>query len=70
VPGVVELQDRLAVPEFVIVLGVIAPHVRPDGTVSVRVTVPLNPLTAETVIVDVADEPLVTDEGCEASTVK
>lgn len=69
-PVVVELHERLAVPEFVIVLGVIALHVRPDGTESVRVTVPLNPLTADTVIVDVADEPLVTDEGCEAATVK
>ena len=69
-PGVVELQDKLAVPEFVIVYGVIASHVRPDGTVSVRVTVPLKPLTAETVIADVADEPAVTEEGCEATIVK
>ncbi len=69
-PGVVELQDRLAVPEFVSVVGTIAVHVRPDGTVSVKVTVPVNPLTAATDMVEVADEPLVTEVGCEATTVK
>jgi len=55
VPAVVELQDTVAVPEPVIVLGVIAPHVNPAGTVSVSVTTPENPLTAVTVIVEVAD---------------
>ena len=54
-PAVVELQDTVAVPEPVIVLGVIAPHVNPAGTVSVSVTTPENPLTAVTVIVEVAD---------------
>jgi hypothetical protein len=54
----------------VTVLGLIVVHVRPDGTVSVKVTVPLKPLTDPTVMVDVDDEPLVTDEGCEATTVK
>jgi len=51
----VALHDTVAVPEPVIVPGVMAPQVSPAGTVSVRVTVPVNPLTAVTVIVEVAD---------------
>ena len=45
----------MAVPEPVTVLGVIAPQVRPAGTVSVSVTRPEKPLTAVIVIVDTAD---------------
>jgi len=59
VPAVEELHDRVAVPELVMLPGVIAPQVRPAGTVSVRVTVPVNPLTAVTVIVDVSEDPTV-----------
>lgn len=65
-----ELQDTVAVPEFVRLLGVIAPQVKPVGTVSVRVTVPVNPLRAVTVIVDVADVPTVTAAGEVAETEK
>jgi hypothetical protein len=43
--------------------GVIAPQERLAGTVSVRVTVPVNPLMAVTVIVDVADTPTLTAAG-------
>ena len=43
---------------------------RPEGTVSVRVTVSLNPLIAVTVIVDVVDVLLVTDAGLEDVTAK
>lgn len=43
--------------------GVIAPQVRPTGTVSVNETVPLNAPIAVTVIVDVADVPAVTEAG-------
>ena len=43
---------------------------RPEGTVSVRVTVSLNPLIAVTVIVDVVVVLLVTDAGLEDVTVK
>lgn len=53
--AVVELQVSVAVPEPVTVAGVTDPQVRPTGTVSVMVTVPLKPLTAVTVIVAVAD---------------
>lgn len=54
-PAAAELHARVAVPEPVTVPGVIAPHVRPAGAVSVRVTTPENPLIAVTVIVEVAD---------------
>jgi hypothetical protein len=49
----VEVQVRVAVPELVILVGEIAVQVMPVGTVSVRLTVPVNPLTAATVIVEV-----------------
>jgi hypothetical protein len=51
------------VPAPVTLLGVIAPQVSPAGTVSVRVTVPENPFTADMVIVDVAEVPTVTAAG-------
>jgi hypothetical protein len=47
----------VAVPEFVTLVGVIAPQVKLAGTVSVRLTVPVNPFTAATVMVEVADVP-------------
>ena len=70
VPALVELHDTVAVPEPVTVPGVIAPHVRPAGTVSVRVTTPAKPLTAVTVIVETADEPALTAAGEDAAIVK
>jgi hypothetical protein len=45
------------VPDPVILVGVIAPHVNPEGTVSVNVTVPANLLTAVIMIVDVPEAP-------------
>jgi hypothetical protein len=59
-----------AVPEFVMLVGVIAPQVRFAGTVSVRLTVPVNPFTAATVIVEVAEVPAWTAAGEVADTVK
>jgi hypothetical protein len=61
---------RLAVPEPVTVLGVIALQVRPAGTVSLSVTVPANPLTPVTVMVEVADNPTVVEAGEVAVMVK
>ena len=55
VPAVVELQDTVAVPDPVTLVGVIAPHVSPVAGVSVRETTPANPLRAVTVMVEVAD---------------
>ena len=66
----VELQATAAVPEFVTLPGVIAPQVRLAGTVSVRLTVPVNPLTAVMVIVEVAETPALTAAGEVAAIVK
>jgi hypothetical protein len=68
--AIVELHDTVAVPDPVIVRGLIAPQVRLAGTVSVRLTVPAKPLTAVTVIVEVADVPTVTAAGDVAVIVK
>ncbi len=53
----------MAVPELVTLVGVIAPQVRFAGTVSVRLTVPVNPFSAAIVIVEVAEVPTVTAAG-------
>ena len=63
VPAIVELQDTVAVPDPVTVLGVIVPQVNPAGTVSVKVTVPAKPPCEVMVIVDVADIPVFTEAG-------
>lgn len=63
VPAIAELHDRVAVPDVVMLLGVIAPHVRLVGTTSVRATVPVKPLSAAMVIVDVAEAPVDTAPG-------
>jgi hypothetical protein len=55
VPAVVELQETVAVPDPVTLVGVIAPQVRPAAGVSVRETTPAKPFSAVIVIVDVAD---------------
>ena len=68
--AIVELQATVAVPELVTLVGVIAPQVRLAGTVSVSETVPVNPFTAVTVIVEVADTPAFTAAGDVADTVK
>ncbi len=65
-----ELHDTVAVPEPVTLNGLIAPHVRFAGTVSVRLTTPAKPLTAVTVIVEVAETPAFTAAGEEAAIVK
>ncbi len=65
-----ELHETVAVPEVVILLGVIEPQVSPVGTVSVRVTVPVNPFRAVTVIVDVTEVPVGTEAGEVAVMVK
>jgi hypothetical protein len=70
VAAIVELQETVAVPEPVTLVGLIAPQVRFAGTVSVRLTVPANPLTAVTVIVEVADTPALTAAGDVAAIVK
>ncbi len=70
VAAIVELHDTVAVPEPVTLRGLIAPQVRFAGTLSVRLTVPAKPLTAVTVIVEVAEVPTVTAAGDVAAIVK
>ncbi len=53
----------MAVPEFVTLVGLIAPHDRLAGTTSVRLTVPVKPFSAVTVIVEDAEVPTVTAAG-------
>ena len=65
-----ELQETVAVPEPVTLVGVIAPQVRLAGTVSVRLTAPANPLSAVIVMVEVAEVPTVTAAGEDAAIVK
>jgi hypothetical protein len=50
----VELHDTVAEPLPATLLGVIAPHVSPDGIVSVNETVPAKLFSAVTVMVEVA----------------
>lgn len=69
-PAVVELHETVAVPELVTLVGMIEAQVKPEGTVSVRLIVPVNPLTAVTVIADVTDAPAVVAAGEVAVTVK
>ena len=51
----VELQETVAVPEFVTLRGLIAPQVRLAGTVSVRLTVPVKPLRPVTLVGRIVD---------------
>jgi hypothetical protein len=67
---VVELHETVAVPELVTLAGLIGPQVSPEGTVSVRLTVPVKPLTAVMVIVEVTEVPIVTAAGEVAVIVK
>ena len=70
VAAIVELHATVAVPELVTLDGVMAPQVKLAGTVSVKVMVPVKPLTADTVIVDVAETATVTAAGEVAAIVK
>jgi hypothetical protein len=70
VPAVVELHKTVAVPEPVTLVGVIAPQVRPAAGVSVRLTTPAKPFSADTVMVDAAEDPALTAAGDDAAIVK
>jgi hypothetical protein len=63
------VQVSVAVPELVTLVGVIAPQVNPAGILSVSDIVPVNPLTAVMVIVEVRLEPTL-PEGEVAAIVK
>ena len=65
-----ELHDTVALPEPARSVVVSAPQSSPAGTVSARVTVPLNPFALETEIVAVADLVVYTPPGDVAVMVK
>src|SRR2546428_3316605 len=69
-PGLKELHDTVAVPELSTLEGAIAEHVNPGAILSVRVTVPVNPFTADIETVIVADAPALTAAGGLAEIVK
>jgi hypothetical protein len=62
----VAVHETVALPEPVTLLGVIVPQTRPDGAVTLKMTVPLNPFTAVTVTVELVDWPTFTGTGEEA----
>jgi len=66
----VALQETVAVPEPVILLGVMVPQARPDGTVSVRLTTPAKWLIELIEMVDVTEEPTLTGAGEDAAIPK
>jgi hypothetical protein len=68
--AIVELQERVAETAAVILPGVIAPQVRPEGTVSARLTTPANPVNGVMVMVEVAEDPAGTEAGEVALIVK
>jgi hypothetical protein len=70
VPGVVELQETVAVPDCVMLLGLVE-QVGPEGcVVTERLTVPANPAIVVIVMLEVADCPAVVEDGLEAETPK
>lgn len=66
----VALHETVAVPDPVMLLGVMVPQVSPDGTVSVRLTTPAKWFAAATVIVEPAELPALTEPGEVAVIVK
>jgi len=64
------LHVTVAVPEPVRLLGVIVAQLNPDGTVSVRVTRPEKPFCPVTIIVELADCPVLKPLGEDAEIEK
>jgi hypothetical protein len=58
-PAVLLMQESVALPDPLMLFGLIDPHVRPEGITSLRVTVPLKPFCDVTVIVELTDWPTV-----------
>jgi hypothetical protein len=69
-PAAVALHVTVAVPDPVMLLGVIVPQVSPDGIVSVRPPDPAKWFTAVRVIVELAELPVLTGAGEVAAIVK
>jgi hypothetical protein len=69
-PATLAVQETVAVPELVMLLGEIEPQMSPLGTVSDRKTTPVNPPRAVIVIVEVADWPTLVGVGEDTRTEK
>ena len=69
-PAIVALQETVAEPDPVTLVGVTAPQVRPEGTVSVKLIVPPKPLSAVTAIEDGMETPTLAAAGEVATIVK
>ena len=69
-PATFALHEIVAVPAPLMLVGLIAPHDRPDGTISVRLTVPVNRLMLLIAIVDVVDDPELIALGVDATIPK
>ena len=69
-PAAEALHETVAVPEPVMLFGVMVPQVSPDGAVSVRRMDPAKWFTAASVIVELAGLPALTGAGELAVIVK
>lgn len=69
-PATLDVHETVAVPEPVMLAGVIVPQVNPAGTIWVSETVPAKPFRAVMVMVDVANVLTVTAAGEVAEIVK
>lgn len=69
-PATVALHEMVAEPEAIMLVGLNDPQVRLGGAVTLKVTVPVNPLIAATVTVEVGDWPALTAAGDVALMVK
>ena len=64
------LHEMVEEPDAIMLVGLNDPQVRPGVVVMVKVTVPVNPLTAAVVTVEVVDWPTLTAAGDVAVIVK
>ena len=64
------VQDTVAVPDPVTLLGKMVPQVRPDGTMSVKLTTPAKRLMELIVMVELTEEPALTGAGEDAAIPK
>jgi len=69
-PATVALHDTVVEPDAIMLVGLNEPQVRPREVLMLKVTVPVNPLTAAAVTVEVDDWPALTGAGDVAVIVK
>ena len=69
-PATMAVHETVAEPEPVTLVGLTDPQDRPVEGVTLKATVPVNPLTAATAIVEVGAWPTLTATGDVAAIVK